>query len=185
MQTIKIWTICYIYCNSGQYQLLTVSDLPITNYTNFNAHSNKHMSWASKYVEMTSQHQFPTHTKSLSSYFLICELRFDHICLTKVQDFQVFKSFLLSKILNMHLKSNLCFTWLKNQVGVKGRTPHSSTSELGARVPAISFTLWLWFTCKERTQCTVDWVFLNMEMRNIPNTTATQTKAVTVSYCSL
>jgi hypothetical protein len=85
----------------------------------------------------------------------------------------------------MHLKSNLCFTWLKNQVGVKGRTPHSSTSELGARVPAISFTLWLWFTCKERTQCTVDWVFLNMEMRNIPNTTATQTKAVTVSYCSL
>jgi hypothetical protein len=84
-------------------------------------------------------------------------------------------------ILNMHLNSNLHFTWLKNKVGMKGRTPHSSISELGARVLAISFTLCLWFTCKERTQSTVDWVFLNMEMRNIPNNTATQTKAVIVS----
>lgn len=71
--------------------------------------------------------------------------------------------------------------WLKNQVGVKGRTPHSSISELGARVLAISFTLWLWFTCKEKTQCTADWVLLSMQMGNIPNTTATQTKAVIVS----
>jgi len=71
--------------------------------------------------------------------------------------------------------------WLKIQVGVKGRTPHSSISETGARVLAISFTLWLWFTWKEKTQCIADWVLLNMEMGNIPNTTATQTKAVIVS----
>jgi len=64
--------------------------------------------------------------------------------------------------------------WLKNQVGVKG----SSISKLGARVLAISFTLWFWFTCKEKTQYTADWVLLNME---IPNTTATQTKAVIMS----
>lgn len=140
MQTIKIWTICYIYCNSGQYQLLKVSDLPITNYTNFNTHSNKHMSWAFKYAEMT--HQLPTHTKSLSSYFIICALGFDHICLTKDQDFQVFTSFfLISIILNMHFNSNLHFTWLKNQVGVKGRTPYSSISELGARLLAITLVL--------------------------------------------
>jgi len=84
-------------------------------------------------------------------------------------------------ILNNHLNSNLHFMWLKNQVGVKGRTPHSSIPDLGTRVFAISFTLWLWFTCMEKTQCTADWVLLNMGMRNIPNTTATQTKAVTVS----
>jgi len=84
-------------------------------------------------------------------------------------------------ILNMHLNSELHCMWLKNQVGLKGKTSHSSIFELGTRVLAISFTLWLWFTCKERTQCTADWVFLNMEMRNIPNTPATQTKAVTVS----
>ena len=174
MQTRKIWTICYIYCNSGQYQLLRVSDLPITNYTNFNAHSNKRMSWASKYVKMTSQHQLPTHTKSLSSYFIICALRFDHISLKKIRTFRCLHPFLLPMILNMHLNSNLHFMWLKNQVGVKG----SSISKLGARVLAISFTLWFWFTCKEKTQYTADWVLLNME---IPNTTATQTKAVIMS----
>jgi hypothetical protein len=75
--------------------------------------------------------------------------------------------------------------WIKNQVGVKGRIPYSSTSELGTRGLAISVTLWLCLTCKERTQCIADWVILNMEMRNIPNTTATQMKAVIVSECLL